>query len=53
MILDIPETPKIFVLNVNGILIFSDEMDITMYVYNIFVRAGELHIGNETHPHNH
>ena len=53
MILDIPETPKIKLLNVNGILIFSDEMDITLNAFNIFVRAGELHIGNETHPHNH
>lgn len=53
MILDIPETPKIKILKVNGILIFSDEMDITMHSYHVFVRAGELHIGNETHPHNH
>ena len=28
-------------------------MDITMHAYHVFVRAGELHIGNETHPHNH
>ena len=53
MIHDIPETPKIKILKVNGILIFSDEMDITLHSYHVFVRAGELHIGNETHPHQH
>ena len=53
MILDIPETPKLKFLYVNGILIFSDEIDITMHVQHIFVRAGEMHIGNETHPHQH
>jgi hypothetical protein len=38
---------------VNGVLIFSDEIDIHLQAINIYVRAGELHIGNETHPHQH
>jgi len=51
MILDIEEPPKFQTIHVNGILIFSDEIDIHLQAVNIWVRAGELHIGNETHPH--
>lgn len=51
MILDIPETPKIKLLRVNGLLIFSDEMDVHLKAKHVFVRAGELHIGNETNPY--
>lgn len=51
MIIDIEETPIIQLLRVNGILIFSDEMDVHLRSKHIFVRAGELHIGNETHPY--
>jgi hypothetical protein len=40
-------------MRVNGILIFSDEMDVHLRAKHIFVRAGELHIGNETHPYQH
>ena len=53
MILDIEEPPKFHTIKVNGILIFSDEIDIHLQAINIYVRAGELHIGNETHPHQH
>jgi hypothetical protein len=51
MILDVENPPKLHTLKVNGILIFSDEIDIHLQAINIYVRAGELHIGNETHPH--
>jgi hypothetical protein len=51
MILDIEETPIIELMRVNGILIFSDEMNVHLRAKHIFVRAGELHIGNETHPY--
>ena len=53
MILDIEEPPKFHTIKVNGVLIFSDEIDIHLQAINIYVRAGELHIGNETHPHQH
>jgi hypothetical protein len=53
MILDIEETPIIELLRVNGILIFSDELDVHLQAKHIFVRAGELHIGNETNPYEH
>jgi hypothetical protein len=53
MILDIENPPKFHTMNINGILIFSDEMDIHLQCINMWVRAGELHIGNETHPHQH
>lgn len=51
MILDIEETPIVELLRVNGILIFSDEIDVHLRAKHIFVRAGELLIGNETHPY--
>jgi hypothetical protein len=51
MILDLEETPIIELIRVNGLLIFSDEMDVHLRAKHIFVRAGELHIGNETHPY--
>lgn len=51
MILDIPETPIFQLIRVNGILIFNETMDIHLRAKHIFIRAGELHIGNETHPY--
>ena len=51
MILDIEETPIYELIRVNGVLIFSDDMDIHLKAKHIFVRAGELLIGNETHPY--
>jgi hypothetical protein len=53
MILDIAETPVFTLVKINGVLIFSDEKDIHFRAKKIFVRAGELHIGNETHPYQH
>ena len=53
MILDLEEPPKFHTIHINGILIFSDEIDVHLQAINIWVRAGELHIGNETHPHQH
>ena len=53
MILDIEETPIFKLIRINGVLIFSDESDIHLRAKHIFVRAGELHIGNETHPFQH
>lgn len=53
MFLDIPNPPKFHTININGILYFNDTMDIHLQAIIIYVRAGELHIGNETHPHQH
>lgn len=51
MILDVEETPVFELIRINGILIFSNETDIHLRAKHIFIRAGELHIGNETHPY--
>jgi len=51
MILDIEETPILNFVRVNGILIFDETKDIHLRAKHIFVRAGEMHIGNETHPY--
>lgn len=51
MILDIEETPIFKLVRVNGLLIFSNETDVHLRAKHIFVRAGELQIGNETHPY--
>jgi hypothetical protein len=53
LIIDIEETPILALVRVNGLLRFSDEMDVHLRAKHIFVRAGELHIGNETHPYQH
>ena len=53
MILDIEEIPIFKLIRINGVLIFSDESDIHLKAKHIFVCAGELHIGNETHPFQH
>lgn len=50
MILDIEETPIFENVRINGILTFGNETDIHLRAKRIFIRAGELHIGNETHP---
>jgi hypothetical protein len=51
MILDIAETPKLKLMRVNGLLSFSNEMDVHLKAKHIFVRAGELQIGTETNPY--
>jgi hypothetical protein len=53
MIFDLEESPMYKLIRVNGILIFSDEKDVHLKAKHLFVRAGELHIGNETHPYQH
>lgn len=51
MLLDIEETPVLNSLTVNGRLTFiQNNKDIHLRAKQIFVRAGELFIGNETHP---
>lgn len=52
MILDIEETPIFELMRINGILIFGNETDVHLRAKHIFIRAGELHIGdNITHPY--
>lgn len=52
MIFDLGEdSPEFGLISVNGQLIFSNETDTHLKAKHIFVRAGEIHIGNETHPH--
>jgi len=54
MILDLPETPILKMLTVNGRLSFLQQegnpMDINLHAYHIFVRAGEFFIGSEEVP---
>ena len=50
MVLDIPETPIMQLLRVNGRLSFQNDTDIHLRAKHIFVRAGELLIGAETAP---
>ena len=50
LILDIEETPVFDLIRVNGVLTFSNEIDIHLRAKRIFIRAGELHIGSETDP---
>ena len=45
MIIDIPETPIIRLLAVNGRLTFSDELDVHLRAKHISIRGGELKIG--------
>jgi hypothetical protein len=51
MILDIEETPILELVRINGILSFGNETDVHLRAKHVFIRAGELHIGNETHPY--
>jgi hypothetical protein len=50
MVLDIPETPILQLLRVNGKLSFKNNTDIHLRAKHIFVRAGELHIGGKDYP---
>lgn len=53
---DIEETPLLKSLSINGRLTFKNNLthpvDRTINAYWVHVRAGEFHIGNETHPYN-
>lgn len=55
MVLDI-ETPRLFKLSVNGRLTFLNDAEeprnLTIHTNLMYVRQGELIIGNETHPYN-
>jgi len=46
------ETPIYRLVRVNGMLRFKNDMqNSTFHAKHIFIRAGELHIGNKTHPY--
>lgn len=53
---DIEETPLLKLLTVNGRLTFKNDnetaVDRTIHAYNVFVRAGELFVGDEFGPYN-
>jgi len=51
MFLDIPVTPELKLIQINGRLTFKNDMDIELKAKHIFVRAGELVIGSETEPY--
>jgi hypothetical protein len=52
MIYDLDEESPIYrLIRVNGRVTFKNDMkNVTLHAKHIFVRAGELHIGNKTHP---
>ena len=52
MVLDLPITPILSSLEIDGRLTFLPGMNITLQAKIIFVRAGELNIGNVTDPFN-
>jgi len=54
IVLDVNATdmPILKSLEINGKLRFQDGSDKALKSYKIWVRAGELHIGNATHPFN-
>jgi hypothetical protein len=51
MTLDLAETPELTLLRVNGILRFKDDMDVHLKAKHIYVRAGELQIGQKDKPY--
>jgi hypothetical protein len=51
MVLDLPETPKLNLLRVNGRLSFANNTAIHLKAKHVFVRAGELWVGAPTLPH--
>lgn len=51
MLLDIPVTPELKLIQINGRLTFKNDMDIELKAKHIFVRAGELVIGSEEAPY--
>lgn len=48
--MDLNNTPVYRFVRINGRVTFKEGMDIQFNAKHIFVRAGELLIGNETHP---
>ena len=52
MILDLAETPKLNILEINGRLtVLQTAAAVHLQANYIFVRSGEFLIGNETHPY--
>jgi len=51
MTMDIPETPILRLIRVNGILNFKTDIDIHFKAKHIFIRAGELNIGQKEFPY--
>jgi hypothetical protein len=51
MLLDLEETPIVGLIQINGRLTFDQTKNINFRAKHIFVRAGELIIGNATHPY--
>jgi hypothetical protein len=51
MVLDLPETPKLNLLRVNGRLSFANNTAVHLKAKHVFVRAGELLIGAPSLPH--
>jgi len=49
--MDIPVSPKLRLVRVNGILNFKTDIDIEFNAKHIFIRAGELHIGSKANPY--
>ena len=51
MLLDLEETPIVGLVQINGRLTFDPTMNVNFRAKHIFVRAGELIIGEETAPY--
>lgn len=49
--MDIPVTPILRLVKVNGILNFKPDIDIHFKAKFIFIRAGELNIGKKESPY--
>lgn len=50
MVFDMPESPIVKVLTINGRLSFKNDTDLELKAKHIFVRAGELVIGYKSKP---
>lgn len=51
MTMDLEETPVFRLVRINGILNFKSDIDIHFKAKHIFIRAGELNIGQIDHPY--
>ena len=50
MLYDLEDSPIFDRIEINGKLTFDPEMNLTLRARKIFIRAGELNVGNKTHP---
>ena len=50
LMVDIPVSPKLYCVLVEGTMLFRDGIDIDFYVNYILVRMGTLTIGTENQP---